>query len=173
MPITEEERAMFKSLPPKKKKPPKPRRPAKPTIRPACETEELAKYSEAGKAYLWGQTAGMTGRWARMGVALLYNPEHPSGLVTIMPIGEDREGVVRWRPRIIKGYCPYRYERIDIEPEWALQLPDFLRKVAAAMDTYLSGQGIDNVLAVAHEQARQESHKPDTLGDKFKKLSQF
>ena len=149
----------------------RPRKDGQPTgSRPLCEKEELAKYPDP-KIVIWGIQPECK-RFKRKGLAILYNPGHPGGMVTLMPVTDDG-GELRWRYRYISGPMPYRYEKIDLEPGQAGSLPGKLRELADIMEGVIKEHfgdihGADKSTADFHN-----TIKADELGDKIKRLGVF
>lgn len=110
----------------------------KKTERPACEKDELAKYPDP-KRVVWGVQPECK-RFKRKGLAVLYNPAHKGGQVTLMPVTDDDGGELRWRYRGVPGPCPFRYEKIDLEPGQAATLPQVLRTLADEMEGLVKAQ---------------------------------
>ena len=157
---------------PKKRGPGRPRKDGKPTgSRPDCEKSELAKYPESGRVVVWGIQPECKG-FKRKGLAVLFNPEHPGGQVTLMPVTDDG-GELRWRYRLIKGFCPYRYEKIDLEPGQAASIPKILRDIAEALESGVKQWfgGVKEADQTTHD--FHEQKKQDNLGDKLKKVGLF
>ena len=73
----------------------------KTTERPLCETSELAKYPPDGITVIWG-VQPESKHYKRKGLAILFNPEHKGGMVTLMPVTDDGGGL-RWRYRFEIG----------------------------------------------------------------------
>lgn len=135
--------------------------------RPLCEKGELAKYPDP-KIVVWGIEPACK-KFKRKGLALLYNPEHPGGMVTLMPVTDDG-GELRWRYRFIPGPQPYRYEKIDLEPGQAGGLPSKLRELADTLEGVVKQnfgdvKGADKTTEVFHAGV-----KNDALSEKIKKL---
>lgn len=156
---------------PPKRKPGRPRKnPDQPKARPLCEKEELAKYPDP-KIVVWG-IAPACKRFKRKGLAILYNPEHPGGQVTLMPVTDD-SGELRWRYRLIPGPQPYRYEKIDLEPGQAGGLPGKLRELADTLEGVIKTnfgdiKGADKTTEVFHDKI-----KGDELSKKIKDMGVF
>jgi len=148
-----------------KRKPGRPRKDGKPPgSRPACEKDELAKYPNPGKWVAWGVEPECK-RFKRKGMAVLYNREHPGGQVTLMPVTDDG-GELRWRYRFIKGYCPYRYEKQDLEPGQAAKLSTILREVADTID----GLIIESFGGVKEADKTTEDFHAEKRGDRLGEL---
>ena len=147
------------------------RKPGRPKgTRPLCEKEELAKYPDP-KIVIWGVQPECK-RFKRKGLAILYNPEHPGGQVTLMPVTDDG-GELRWRYRFIPGPQPYRYEKIDLEPGQAATLPRILREVADTMEGLIKVEfgGVKEA-----DKTTEDFHagvKRDALGDKIREQKVF
>jgi len=138
--------------------------------RPLCEKEELAKYPDP-KVVIWGVQPECK-RFKRKGLAILYNPGHPGGMVTLMPVTDDG-GELRWRYRFIPGPQPYRYEKIDLEPGQAATLPRMLRELADTMEGLIKEQfgGVKEA-----DKTTEDYHagvKRDALGDKIREQKVF
>ena len=151
------------NAPPKKRGRPK-------GARPLCEKEELAKYPDP-KIVVWG-IAPACKRFKRKGLAILYNPEHPGGMVTLMPVTDDNEEL-RWRYRFIPGPQPYRYEKIDLEPGQAGSLPAKLRELADTLEGVIKQnfgdiKGADKTTEDFHEKV-----KDDRLSQKIRDMRVF
>lgn len=147
----------------------KPGRPKKEP--PACEKAELAKYPPEGILVIWGTEPESPG-FERKGLALLYNPVHPGGQVTLMPVKDQGDGL-RWRYRFIQGYCPYRYEKIDLEPGQAASLPASLRQMADMVEQFVTGQFGGTKEAVQKDEDYHAGLKKDRLSDKIKSMNVF
>jgi hypothetical protein len=156
----------------KKRSPGRPRKDGLPTgSPPACEVDELKRYPNPSGCVVWGIQPEHP-KFKRKGLAILYNPEHPGGQVTLMPVTDDG-GELRWRYRFIKGFCPYRYEKIDLEPGQAAGVPKILRAIADSLESgvkqWFGGQKeADQTTVDFHAQKKQ-----DNLGDKLKKAGIF
>ena len=138
--------------------------------RPLCEKEELAKYPDP-KIVIWGVQPECK-RFKRKGLAILYNPEHPGGQVTLMPVTDDG-GELRWRYRWIPGPQPYRYEKIDLEPGQAATLPRILREVADTMEGVIKTEfgGVKEA-----DKTTEDYHagvKRDSISEKIAKFKVF
>jgi len=148
-------------------------RPAgQPRNAPACELAELAKYPEAGKRFVWGSEP-IHGGAKRKGLAILYNPAHEGGQVTLMPVTTDTEGNIRWRYRFIAGPQPYRYDKIDIHPAMAAGLPAELRRLADLLEAGTTDWFGGPAGAVKKEEAYHDAIKQDHLSERIKKLNVF
>ena len=148
-------------------------RPAgQPRNAPACELAELAKYPEAGKRFVWGSEP-IHGGAKRKGLAILYNPAHEGGQVTLMPVTEDK-GQIVWRYRFVpKCPDPYRYEKIDIHPSMAASLPAELRRLADLLEAGTTDWFGGPAGAVKKEEAYHDAIKQDHLSERIKKLNVF
>ena len=104
----------------------------KTTERPLCETSELAKYPPDGISVIWG-VQPESKHYKRKGLAILFNPEHKGGMVTLMPVTDDGGGL-RWRYRFVPGKYPFKYEKIDLEPGQAAGTPKLLRELADTIE---------------------------------------
>ena len=139
--------------------------------RPLCEKEELAKYPDP-KVVVWGIQPECK-RFKRKGLAILYNPEHPGGMVTLMPVTDDENGGLRWRYRFIPGPQPYRYEKIDLEPGQAGGLPGKLRELADTLEGVVKQNFGDIKGADKTTEAYHAGVKDDALSERIKKLGVF
>ena len=166
--ISPEDRARLDAIP-KKPRQPKPPKPAKP--RPACEKSEIAKYPANGRLVIWG-TEPECPKYKRKGLALLYNPEHPGGQVTLMPVTDDG-GDIRWRYRFVPGPCPYRYEKLDLEPGMAGGLPSLLRRMADLVEGYVTEQFGGAKEADKKDEEFKAGLKQDSLSRKIKDMGVF
>ena len=155
-----------------KRKPGRPRKDGKPVgSRPDCEKSELAKYPPEGIVVTWGVQPECK-NFKRKGLAVLFNPAHPGGQVTLMPVTDDG-GELRWRYRFIQGFCPYRYEKIDLEPGEAASVPAILRQIA---DTLEGGVNKWFGGAKQADQTTYDFHakgKENALGELIKKENVF
>lgn len=147
--------------PPKKRGRPK-------GARPKCEKEVLAGYPNPDKWVIWGVEPECK-RFKRKGLALLYNPEHKGGQVTLLPVTDDG-GELRWRYRYVPGPMPYKYEKIDLEPGQAATLPKIIRELADTMEGIVKEhfgdiKGADKTTEVFHAKV-----KDGGLSEKMKKL---
>jgi len=118
-----------------KRKPGRPRKDGLPVgSPPACEIDELKRYPNPSKHVVWGIQPECA-RFKRKGLAVLYNPSHPGGQVTLMPVKAADDGVegLRWRYRYKQGPQPYSYDKIDLEPGQSATLAQRLRAVATSM----------------------------------------
>lgn len=138
-----------------------------PGKRPDCEKTELAKYPDP-KLVVWGIQPECK-RFKRKGLAILYNPGNPGGMVTLMPVTDDG-GELRWRYRGVPGPCPFRYEKIDLEPGQAATLPRILRELADTLDGLVKEQFGDIKGADKTTQDFHAGKKKDSLSDKFRKM---
>lgn len=147
------------------------RKPGRPKgSRPLCEKEELAKYPDP-KIVVWGIQPECK-RFKRKGLAILYNPVHPGGQVTLMPVTDDG-GELRWRYRGVPGPCPFRYEKIDLEPGMAATLPSKLRELADTIDGVVKEHFGD---AKGADKTTEEFHagvKKDAVSEKISKFKVF
>lgn len=150
----------------------KKRRGRPPGQRPKCEKEELAKYPDP-KVVIWGIEPACK-RFKRKGLAILYNPSHPGGQVTLMPVTDDvlpnGEAGLRWRYRWKGGPAPYGYEKIDLEPGQIATLPRLLRELADTIEGVVKQnfgdvKGADKTTEDFHAEV-----KKDALSEKMKKL---
>jgi hypothetical protein len=148
---------------PRPKPEPKPKAP-----RPGCETSELAKYKDNEKYVIWGVQPECP-RFKRKGIAVLYNPEHKGGQVTLMPVTDDG-GTYRWRYRGVPGPCPFRYEKLDLEPSMAFSLPDILEGLAKAIRAGTTEWFGTMKEAVKTTEVFMGEKKKDGLDEAFKKL---
>jgi hypothetical protein len=158
--IDEQERARLDALPKKKRgRPKKVQEPPKEP--PACEKSELAKYPDPEKYVAWGLEP-QTPRFKRKGIAILYNPEHPGGQVTLMPVKMESDGL-RWRYRWIQGVPrPFSYEKFDLEPGEAAEL---VKKLTEFIKEHFGDiKGADQTTVDYHEEV-----KKDSLGEKIRK----
>lgn len=157
--------------PAKKRGPGRPKKDKEAKPRPLCEKSELAKYPPDGIVVVWGIQPECD-HFKRKGLAVLYNPEHPGGQVTLMPVTDDG-GELRWRYRFIKGFCPYRYEKIDLEPGQAAGVPKILRAIADSLESGVKQWfgGVKEADQTTHDFHAQK--KQDNLGDKLKKAGIF
>ena len=152
-----------------KRKRGRPRKDGKPTgSRPDCETAELAKYPDPSRYVVWGVEPECL-KFKRKGLAILYNPAHEGGMITLMPVTDDG-GQLRWRYRFIQGFCPYRYEKIDLEPNQCATLPNILRGIADTIEGLVKDNFGGPKEAVQSTTKFLESRRTDNLGDKFKKM---
>ena len=169
---------------PKKRGRPKKARPQLPNVtdgnagetkvvkpRPACEKDELAKYPDP-KIVVWGVQPECK-RFKRKGLAILYNPAHKGGQVTLMPVTDDGEDGMRWRYRGVPGPCPFRYEKIDLEPGQAATLPTKLRELAdtiegVVVEHFGDAKGADKTSEVFLSEKRG-----DKLGDLIRSKNVF
>jgi hypothetical protein len=135
--------------------------------RPLCEKDELAKYPDP-KIVVWG-IAPACKRFKRKGLAILYNPGHPGGMVTLMPVTDDGDEL-RWRYRFIPGPQPYRYEKIDLEPGQAGGLPSKLRELADTLEGVVKQNFGDIKGADKTTEDFHKTVKDDELSEKIKKL---
>jgi len=132
---------------------------------PACEKTELAKYPEPDKYVAWGMEPGHQ-RFKRKGIAVLYNPGHPGGQVTLMPVKMAEDGL-RWRYRWIEGVPrPFSYEKIDLEPGEAADLRNKLD--AFVKEHFGDIKGADQTTVDYHEVI-----KNDNLGETIRKQKVF
>lgn len=102
--------------------------------RPACEKSELAKYPNPEEFVAWG-IEPVNPRFKRKGIAVLYNPDHKGGQITLMPVTMGDDGM-RWRYRGVPGPAPYQYALIPLEPGEAFSLRD---KLGACLNKYFGG----------------------------------
>ena len=149
---------------PKAKKEPKPR--------PACETGEIAKYPEAGRLVIWG-TEPESKNFVRKGLALLYNPDHKGGQVTLMPVTLGEDGQIRWRYRFVPGPSPYHYDKVDLEPGMAGGLAGLLRRMADLVEGYVAGQLGGPAGAAKKDEEFHAGLKQDKLSQKIRDMSVF
>lgn len=162
------------ALPKKKRGRPKkdPNAPPKPKApRPLCEKDELAKYPDP-KVVVWGIQPACA-KFKRKGLAILYNPGHPGGMVTLMPVTDDGEGGLRWRYRGVAGPCPFRYEKIDLEPGQAATLPAKLRELADTLDGVIKTHFGDIHGADKTTEDFHKEKKSDTLGETIRNKGVF
>jgi len=158
-----------------KRKPGRPRKDGLPVgSPPACETEELAKYPNPSKHVAWGMVPTHPG-FKRKGIAVLYNPEHEGGQVTLMPVKEADDGVegMRWRYRGVPGPMPFHYDKIDLEPGMAAILPRLLRELADTLEGKVKTEfgGVKEA-----DKTTEDYHagvKRDALGDKIREQKVF
>jgi hypothetical protein len=136
--------------------------------RPLCEKGELAKYPDP-KVVIWGIEPACK-RFKRKGLAILYNPDHPGGCVTLMPVTDDGGEGMRWRYRFIPGPMPYHYEKIDLEPGQVASLPAKLRELADTLDGVVKQNFGDIRGADKTTEDYHKSVKDDELSAKIKKL---
>ena len=132
--------------------------------RPLCEKDELAKYPDP-KIVVWGIQPECK-RFKRKGLAILYNPEHKGGMVTLMPVTDDG-GELRWRYRGVPGPCPFRYEKIDLEPGQAGGLPGKLRELADTIEGVVKTHFGDTKGA---DQTTRDFHEKVKAGDISERL---
>jgi hypothetical protein len=144
----------------------------KKTERPLCEKSELAKYPPDGIIVEWG-VAPECKQFKRKGLAILFNPGHPGGQVTLMPVTDDAGGELRWRYRFIPGPMPFHYDKIDLEPGQAAAMPAKLRtladKIESAITNWFGGQRE----ADQTSQDFLEKKRDDGLAEKIKKYGVF
>lgn len=151
-----------------KRKPGRPRKDGLPTgSPPACEVDELKRYPNPSKHVIWAVQPECA-RFKRKGLAVLYNPDHPGGQVTLMPVKAADDGVegLRWRYRQKPGPQPYSYDKIDLEPGQAATLPKILREVA---DT-LEGKVIESFGGVKEADKTTEDFHAEKRGDRLGEL---
>lgn len=143
----------------------------KTTERPLCEKSELAKYPPDGILVIWGVQPECK-NFKRKGLALLFNPEHPGGQVTLMPVTDDGEGL-RWRYRFVPGKYPFKYEKIDLEPGQAAGTPKLLRELADKIEgvttKWFGGQKEADQTSVDFLKGKRD----DSLGEKITKFKIF
>lgn len=147
--------------PPKKRGRPK-------GARPKCEKEVLAGYQNPEKWVIWGVEPECK-RFKRKGLALLYNPEHSGGQVTLLPVTDDG-GELRWRYRYVPGPMPYKYEKIDLEPGQAATLPGILRELADTMEGIVKEHFGDIKGADKTTEVFLKGKQDTALSEKMKKL---
>ena len=170
--LDDAERARLDALPKKKRGRPvgsKNGAPKVPKARPLCEKSELAKYPKDGIIVVWGVQPECK-HFKRKGLAVLFNPEHKGGMVTLMPVTTDEAGELVWRYRYLQAPMPFRYEKIDLEPGQAASIPKVLRDVADTIESgvkqWFGGQKEADQTSVDF----LAKVKQDALGDKIKKL---
>jgi hypothetical protein len=155
--------------------------------RPKCEKEVLAGYPNPDKWVIWGVEPECK-RFKRKGLALLYNPEHKGGQVTLLPVTDDGGEGLRWRYRYVPGPMPYSYNKIDLEPgqtaattkeivEFIMahpNLPDELKSILLELAGKMAGivkehfgdiKGADKTTEVFHSKV-----KDSALSEKMKKI---
>jgi hypothetical protein len=144
----------------------------KPKELPSCTKSELAKYPKDGIIVVWGVQPACE-RFKRKGLAVLFNPEHKGGMVTLMPVTTDDAGELIWRYRYLQAPMPFRYEKIDLEPGQSASIPKVLRDVADTIESGVVKWFGSQEAADKTSQDFLESKRGDRLGDKFKKMDLF
>ena len=142
-----------------------------PGKRPDCEKSALAQYPDP-KIVVWGIQPECK-RFKRKGLAVLYNPGHPGGMVTLMPVTDDGEDGLRWRYRWGGGPKPYCYDKIDMEPGQIASLPAKLRELADTIEGVVK-QNFGDIKGA--DKTTEEFHKKvqdDALSEKIRKLGQI